>query len=181
MEPQKPGRRPDGKRKDPQKGIVCPSCQKGLVWQPERAGQIGVCPYCSGYFVFPMAAAFQERATPTVGTRHQPSHQSKEQLTRPATKSEECAKCGKVLTAADNFTAYHCRQCDRTFCGRCAGYAGGAVAILRCPYCSSGTSSSLKRHGTQQKDDSPWGCLGGCLILVIVVLLLTLLAILLRV
>lgn len=36
-----------------QGNIICPFCEKQLVYQPERAGLQGICPYCNQFFTYP--------------------------------------------------------------------------------------------------------------------------------
>jgi hypothetical protein len=51
--------------------------------------------------------------------------------------SENCDKCNKTLTGRELITAFSCRTCGKMFCGSCAGYGGGMVARLSCPYCDT--------------------------------------------
>ena len=36
-----------------QDNISCPHCKKLLLWEEKRAGQVGRCPFCNGYFTYP--------------------------------------------------------------------------------------------------------------------------------
>jgi predicted RNA-binding Zn-ribbon protein involved in translation (DUF1610 family) len=47
----------------------------------------------------------------------------------------KCAKCKRELTPRDMFTSYTCSKCGKTFCAQCAGWSGGSVMQLSCPYC----------------------------------------------